>query len=251
MHPVPVPPPHQITRGTLQRGRLSYSQFQQGYRTGLEPILMAAAVPARAGQSVLEIGCGAGAGLLCLGHRVAGIKGQGVEKDPETAALAQLNLRANAQGDMDVITASFPEDITPAQKFDHCMANPPWHADKSSASPVPRRDLARRLGRDALRLWVQGCAAVLQHKGTLTLALPCALLDQAVTELTTGGFGGVTLYPFWPKTGREARIMLLQARFGVKSPARILPGLVLHEADGAFTPLARAVLEDGAALPGL
>lgn len=43
----------------------------------------------------------------------------------------------------------------------------------------------------------------------------------------------------------------MQARLGVKSPARVLAGLTLHEADGAFTPQARDVLENGTALPGL
>lgn len=56
---------------------------------------MAAAVPARHGQHVLEVGCGAGAGLLCLMHRVPDLHGTGIEKDSETAELARTNLLAN------------------------------------------------------------------------------------------------------------------------------------------------------------
>ncbi|MFT8371650.1 MULTISPECIES: tRNA1(Val) (adenine(37)-N6)-methyltransferase [Acetobacter] len=239
------------SQGTLLRGRIAYSQFQQGYRTGLEPILMAAAVAARPGQHVLEIGCGAGAGLLCLMHRVPDLHGTGVEKDSETAALARTNLLANKQVQASVITASFPEGVPDLLRFDHCMTNPPWHAPTGTASPEPRRDLARRMDMQTLPLWIKGAAAVLRHKGSLTLALPTALTDRAIAELSAHGFGGVTLYPFWPKTGREARILLIQAKLGVKSPARVLSGLTLHEADGAFTPQARDVLENGTALPGL
>lgn len=258
MHPAPPSPsapsaPH-TTQGFLLRGRVSYTQFAQGYRTGLEPVLMAAAVNARPGQNVLEIGCGAGAGLLCLMHRVADLQASGVEKDPQTADLARQNLRANGHPCATVLTGSFPEDwqsdSSEAARFDHCMANPPWHADNGAPSPEPRRDLARRLGQHTLRRWIEGCATILRHKGSITLALPTSLVDQALVALSAAGFGGSTLYPFWPKSGREARIMLVQARLGVKSPARLLPGLVLHEADGAFTTAARTVLEEGAPLGG-
>lgn len=212
---------------------------------------MAAAVPARPGQHVLEVGCGAGAGLLCLMHRVPDLHGTGIEKDSETAHLARANLASNKNEQATVLAASFPEGVSAPQRFDHCMTNPPWHATTGTASPEPRRDLARRMGMQTLPLWVKGAASILRHKGSLTLALPTALTDRAVAELVAHGFGGVTLYPFWPKADREARILLVQARLGVKSPARVLAGLVLHESDGAFTPQAREVLENGAPLPGL
>ncbi len=212
---------------------------------------MAAAVPARRDQHVLEIGCGAGAGLLCLMHRVPDLHGTGIEKDSETAELARTNLLANKKEQVSVLATSFPEGVPDHLRFDHCMTNPPWHATTGTASPEPRRDLARRMGMQTLPLWVRGAASILRHKGSLTLALPTALTDRAVAELVANGFGGVTLYPFWPKADREARILLVQARLGVKSPARVLSGLILHEADGAFTPQARDVLENGTALPGL
>ena len=68
-----------VTEGHLLGGRVRYAQPRVGYRTGIEPVLLAAAVAARAGERVLEAGCGAGAGLLCLAARVPGITGLGVE----------------------------------------------------------------------------------------------------------------------------------------------------------------------------
>jgi tRNA1(Val) A37 N6-methylase TrmN6 len=56
------------------------------------------------------------------------------------------------------------------------------------------------------------------------------------------------ILPFWPKPGRPARLVVLQAVRGGRGPARLLPGLVLHRADGGFTAEAEAVLRDGAAL---
>ena len=43
-----------------------------------------------------------------------------------------------------------------------------------------------------------------------------------------------------------ARRVIIRARKGVASPLRILPGLVLHEADGSYTADAANVLSGGA-----
>lgn len=239
-----------LSHDTLLGGQIAYAQFRTGYRTGLEPVLMAAAIPARTPHRVVEIGCGAGAGLLCLSQRIAGLTGTGIEQNTETAELARQNLSANARDKLTILNARFP-DTLPDGLFDHCLANPPWHAPDGTASAIERRDLARRAEPDTLKLWIHGAARLLRHKGSLTLALPASLMAAAIAQMTESGFGGVTTYPFWPKTGREARILLLQARYGVRSPARLLPGMILHEEDGRFTAQARTVLEDGAALPGL
>ncbi|MDE0704133.1 MAG: methyltransferase, partial [Rhodospirillaceae bacterium] len=58
--------------------------------------------------------------------------------------------------------------------------------------------------------------------------------------------GGPEILPLWPKAGRDAKRVLVRARIGGKGPARLLPGLTLHEADGRFTPAAEAVLRGGA-----
>jgi tRNA1(Val) A37 N6-methylase TrmN6 len=42
--------------------------------------------------------------------------------------------------------------------------------------------------------------------------------------------------------------MMLRAVKGGRSPFRVLPGLVLHTADGGFTSEAEAILRDGAPL---
>lgn len=241
----------EITRGTLLRGQIHYAQFIHGYRTSLEPILMAAAIPAKSGQSVLEIGCGAGAGLLCLLKRTTGVHGTGIEQDAATAELARHNLRENGWHNTPILTASFPEACTSLKSFDHCMANPPWHPRNSSSSPTPRRDLARRLGTDTLSSWIHGCASILRHKGSLTLSLPATLVAQAITALQKAQFGDITLYPFWPQIGKSARITLIRARLGLRSPSRIMAGMVLHEADGSLTKAARSVLDNAAPLPGL
>lgn len=53
-------------------GRLMVAQPKTGYRAGVDPVLLAASVPAVRGESVLELGCGVGVASLCLAARVPG-----------------------------------------------------------------------------------------------------------------------------------------------------------------------------------
>src|SRR6516225_6201355 len=71
-----------LTHGHLLDGRVRYAQPRRGFRSGIEPVLLAAAIPAVPVSRILEGGSGAGAALLCLAARVAGVQGLGIEQDP-------------------------------------------------------------------------------------------------------------------------------------------------------------------------
>ena len=79
------------TRDAFLGGKLRLRQPRRGYRAGIDPVLLAASVPARPGQSVLDLGCGAGAAALCLAARVGGLRLAGLERQADYAELARAN----------------------------------------------------------------------------------------------------------------------------------------------------------------
>ncbi len=87
-----------VTEDALLDGRVRLRQPVAGYRAATDPVLLAAACPARAGESALDLGCGAGAAALCLAARVAGMDLHGLEVQPAYAALARENAGARACG---------------------------------------------------------------------------------------------------------------------------------------------------------
>jgi tRNA1(Val) A37 N6-methylase TrmN6 len=236
----------QTTEGTLLGGRVKYRQFTTGHRTGFEPVLLAASVNAKPGDQVLEAGSGAGAALLCLGHRIAGLNGTGLEIDPTLAALANENFKINGlqnffclQGD----TTHPPFGGT----FQHAIANPPWFNPASTKSPDEKRALAHHAPTGLLADWVSGLTACLKSNGQIYLILPAASLSEALTHLKTHKYGAITLLPLWPRAGQAAAQVIITARRGARSPDRLLAGLTLHNEAG-ITPEAEAILRDGAAL---
>ncbi|WP_254070511.1 tRNA1(Val) (adenine(37)-N6)-methyltransferase [Acidisphaera sp. L21] len=235
-----------LTQGTLLGGRVTYRQPSAGYRTGIEPVLLAASVAARPGERVVEGGTGAGAGVLCLAARLPGVIAIGVERDAALAQLAQANIEANGFA-LARVDAGDIRDLPAEPRFDHAIANPPWHEPLGTASPTPMREAAKRATPGLLEAWTGRLGRSLRQGGTLTLLVPATLTAQALDAVTKAGCGGATLLPLWPRPGQEARLLLLRATKTGRGPCRILPGLVLHEGDG-FSAEARAILWEGAAL---
>jgi tRNA1Val (adenine37-N6)-methyltransferase len=234
--------------GTLLDGRVSYVQPQTGYRTGIEPVLLAASVPARPGERVLEGGSGAGAGLLCLAARVPGIIGIGVERDGDLAGLAQRNAAANGFANVSVTAADLLA-FNAGSPVDHAMANPPWHPADGTAAPDPRRDAAKRGRPGLIAAWARALGRGLRSRGTLTLIVPARAVAEALAALEAAGCGSPALFPLWPAAGQAARIILVQGVRGGRGGARVLPGLVLHDGPQRYSAAADSVLRDGAALP--
>lgn len=242
-----APPP---TEDALLGGRLRFLQPARGYRVAVDPVLLAAATAAEPGEAVLDAGAGSGAASLCLAARVPGCRVTGLEREPELLALARANVAANGlEGRVGLAAGDLL--ATPGPRgFDRVMTNPPFHAEAAATAPATATGRAAHLlaGGADLAAWIGACLARLRPRGWLTLVHRADRLDALLAALA-GRAGDVRVCPVWPRAGRAARRVLVAARRDSKAPACLLPGLVLHEADGRFTPAADAILRDGAPLP--
>ena len=72
--------------------------------------------------------------------------------------------------------------------------------------------------------------------------------DRTPEALAALGQRGVHLLPLWPRAGMTAKRAILLARKGSRAPFALLPGLVLHQADGRYIDETDAILRGGAAL---
>jgi len=246
--PVSCNPPDQATtEGHLWGGRLRYAQPGTGFRSGIEPVLLAASIPARERDHVLEAGAGAGAALLCLRARVPGLQAVGVEVNGVLARLAAANAQANGFDDIRFIEDRIETAVLPG-RFDHALANPPYHASGGTESPLAARETAKRGSKTLIRTWIGRLSAHLRAGGSLTLIVPPGLIPDCLAAMTEAQSPCTTVFPLWPKAGRPARLVLLRGIKQARAPTRLMPGLVLHQPDGSFTDAAQAILRDGASL---
>ncbi|WP_413717660.1 tRNA1(Val) (adenine(37)-N6)-methyltransferase [Silicimonas sp. MF1-12-2] len=235
-------------------GRIRLRQPRAGYRAGVDPVLLAASVPARPGQSVLELGTGTGAALLCLMARVAGLDGVGVERDPQLAALAAENAESNGIGAhiVEADLQEMPAELR-AMSFDHVLANPPFF-DRTGGSPA--QDASREGGRGEetpLPTWTEAGIRRLKPGGVLSIIQRIERLPQLLASLDQR-VGDLVVLPLAARSGREAKLFVLQAKKGAKGRFRLLPPFVLHSgpahlADGDdYTPETSSILRDAAPL---
>lgn len=240
-------------RDGFLNGRLQLWQPRRGYRAGADAVMLGAACPARPGQAVLELGCGAGVASLCLAARVAGLRLTGLELQEDYTALARRN-GAETGADFTVWTGDLAAPPAPlrAQSFDQVLMNPPYFGPGTPA-PDPGRATARHEA-TPLALWLETGLRRLTPGGGLTLIQRIERLPEALAGLQ-GRAGGIAILPIAARNGRAADRFLLHAIKGARRPLRLLPPFVLHAApahlgDGAedSSPAARAVLRDGAAI---
>ncbi|MDW3206975.1 MAG: methyltransferase [Alphaproteobacteria bacterium] len=234
-------------------GRLILAQPRHGYRAAMDPVLLAAAVPAvRPSEKVLELGCGVGTALFCYGTRVPDAHLTGLEIDADTADLARSNAAANGLSPRTSLQTgdilALPNGIAPGT-YHQVFANPPYMtAGAGDASPVEGRARSNVEGAARLKDWIWALLKCARPKGGIALIHRADRVDEILSRLH-GKAGDITVIPLWPRIGAPAKRVIVRARKGVRGGAILHPGLVLHgDGDTRYTDAASAILRNGAAL---
>jgi tRNA1(Val) A37 N6-methylase TrmN6 len=221
----------ELTLDAFIGGKVTVYQPRFGYRAGVDPVLLAGAVPAKSGQSVLELGCGVGVASLCLIARVPGLSVTGLEIQANYAALAAKNAKLN-KAPLTICTADLadlPADLN-QMSFDHVIANPPYfERGKSVAAVDAGRETA--LGESTpLDTWVKAAAKRLAPKGIATFIHRAERLPDLLTSFN-GRLGSIQVLPLVARTGRDAKLIIVRGKKGGKAAFRMHDSVVMHRGD--------------------
>jgi tRNA1Val (adenine37-N6)-methyltransferase len=232
--------PAETTEDRFLDGRLTVRQFAQGFRAGLDAVMLAAAVPAKSGDDILELGSGAGTASLCLAARVSGVSVTGAEVETSLVGLANQNATANKLGDRAVFVTvdvlALPADMR--RDYGHVFCNPPFHGSDGERPPDESHAAATR-DDGMLAQWLSVGVKRTASGGTFSCIVRADRTAEALDALPASG---VRVFPLWPRRGESAKRVILQLRKGSRAPLEILAGLVLHENDGTYTEQADAIL---------
>lgn len=244
----------ETTDNAFLGGRLQILQPKSGYRAGADPVFLAAAVEAKPGQSVLDLGCGVGTAMLCLSSRVPGLALYGVDVQADLVQLAAENLMRNhvVGTVLQANISDMPLDLR-SQRYDHVISNPPFF-DRGRGSPADQ--VGRETGRGetiGVSEWIDAALKRVLPGGQLTLV---GRTDRLPEYMAAIGFraGGMTVLPLSPRRQKPAKLFILRVIKGSKAPFSLLAPFVLHhgdrhERDGeSYSSEAQAVLRNGEAL---
>ena len=194
------------------------------------PVLLAAFVPARPGERVLDLGCGAGTAALCLAARVPGLDLHGLELQPDYADLARRNAAENG------LAAHRPRRRPPPSAR---RAPPPASSTtcsptrRSTAATPPRaadpgRDRAHREDDATLADWIAAGLRRLAPGGRLVLVHRADRLDEILAALSARA-GAIEVLPIASRAGRPASRVLVRARKDRAGPLTLWPPLTFHD----------------------
>jgi len=243
-----------VTEDAVLGGRLRLRQPRRGHRVGHDAILLAAAVPARAGETVIDLGAGVGAAGLALAARVPGIRLTMVELVPRLAALAAENAQLNGvSAEVVELDVAAPARVLAAtglrpDQAARVLRNRPFNDPaRQRVSPDRGRRLAHAAPRATLAAWTRTAARLLRPRGTLSLIWRADGLGD-VLEALAPAFGAAAVLPIYPRPNAAAIRVLVRAVKGSHAPLALVPGLTLNDADRRPTAATEALLRGGADL---
>ncbi len=198
-------------------------------------------------KNIGELGVGTGGVMLCLLYhaqhlwRTSSPDYHGYDCNGDFLALAQQSLQLNhfqAQ-----LHHADIQDISARGCFDALVMNPPYLPfDKQSGKArSDMRSQALYEGEVPLAQWLDMAGKLLVSGGWLFLVHQASRLDEIIS-LVTPKFGDIMVYPIYSHQGKPAKRILLAAKYCSGGEFKLLSGLVMHEASGAYTQQADDIL---------
>lgn len=234
------------SRDALLAGKVILEQPRQGYRAAIDPVVLAASLPLKPQQTLLDLGCGVGAAFLVAAFREPTLHVTGLEIQQDLAEIARINILHNQLESRACVVGGDVESSPFSQNsFDHVIANPPYYDENAAPASVHTgKAISHHAEGAALEAWVKTAAYLVKPKGRVSFVLPALRLVEVLSFMTRL-LGDITILPVYAKVDRPAERLIISGRKGVKSPFQMLPGIVLHEKDGVWTKEARQILEEG------
>ena len=177
-----------VTVDTLLRGRVTLVQPARGFRSSLDPLLLASFVRPPFGRFV-DIGCGTGALAFALAALDPEATGVAVELQPRLAGLAVRGLARNpfaarlAIVEADVRRAAGGASLPPAS-FDLVATNPPFRpVGGGFVSPDGERARANHEVTLKLAEWLDAAAALVRPGGRVAAVFVASRHDELLAEM--------------------------------------------------------------------
>lgn len=234
--PSPDPGGDDCTTDTLLRGRITLLQPARGFRSSLDPVLLADFLVPPFGR-VLDIGCGTGALAFLLLAADPASSGVAVELQPRLARLARAGAARNGfasrlaviEGDVGALA----EAELPPASFDLVATNPPFRRP-SDGLPSPHAEKAHANHEITLTLpqWSAVAARVVRPSGRVAAIFAAERLGELLARLAADGLGAARLRAVHPQADRPAARVLVEARPGPRAAPVVEPPLIVHGAHG-------------------
>lgn len=215
----------------------------RGHRSGMDAMMLAAAVPGSFAGRLADLGAGAGAAGLAVASRCPAATVLLVERSPEMAGFARASIALPQNRRIAARAEVLEADVALSGKaraaagledasFDFAIMNPPFNLGHDRPTPDELKKQAHVMEEGLLEAWIRTAAAIVRPRGGMAIiARPQSL--PAVLEGLRGRFGDARIMPIHPRADRPAIRIVLRAVRGSRKVLSLHPPLVLHCESGS------------------
>lgn len=247
----------------LRTGGLRLLQKRDGFRFGEDSVFLAAFAAsyylrsAKRPLRAADLGCGCGSVSILLSRRLPHVDITGIELIARTADAASRNSVLNGlsdrlrfvQGDLRDLRKDLPtrsHSLFPSRSFDLVVSNPPYRIPTTPVAPnavlASEMVIAREEITCTLDDLLSAAAYLLRARGRLVLVHGSDRLPDLMESLRRNHLEPETLRLVLPAVDRAPSCLLVSATAnGRPGGFRILPPLVVRDAEGIYTPEADAI----------
>ena len=221
----------------LQLNGLCIIQQKNGFRFGMDAVLLADFAEIKNNETVADFGTGTGILPILLAGRNKGCFYYLIDFQPELCELAERNMVMNELKSKiichDLINK--PDQELP-NKIDAIVCNPPYAEPKAAlASPDPVRSMARNQTEGTMKGFLRSAFHVLKGRGKLFMIYPAAAMLSIMSLLSHNHLEPKRFRLIYPTTDKAANLVLIEAVKDAKPGLHPQPPLIIRDKNGDLT----------------
>ncbi len=252
--------PYGETSDAFHRGAFHLIQpALKGHRSGIDAMILAAAVPDDCSGDVADLGAGAGAAGLAVAARCSHAKVTLIERSPDMLLYAEKSCTLAQNAHLRARLAWLQADVTMAgparhaaglsdNSFDFVIMNPPFNSPQDRATPDALKAQAHVMHEGMFESWIRTASGILRPRGQIAIIARPASLSEILAPLERR-FGQITILPIHARPEEPAIRVVITGIKGSRAPVFLAPALILHKSSGhEFTTRAESVINGCTAL---
>ncbi len=223
----------------LQLKGLQIIQKKNGFRFGMEAVLLSNFARISGSDTVADLGCGNGILPLLLCGREKGSMFYGFEIQPEASDLAERNIVLNGLEkriqifNTDVINAPA---ILGKKRVDAVICNPPWEEPKKGTiNPSVSVSTAKHQQDRGLEAFFQTAYRILKRRGRIFLVYPARGIFNLFNLLRMNRLEPKSYRMVYPTTDHPACMILTEAVRDGKPGLEAMKPLIIRNENGHLT----------------
>ena len=223
----------------LQLNGLKLLQRKDGFRFGMDTVILSDFATIRPGDTVADFGTGNGIIPLLLIGRGKGRYFYAFEIQSESADLARRNMLLNRVDDRVTI---FQDDVLNApscmagKKVDCVIANPPYGIPgKVLNHNCEKQEISRNQETDTMDRFLSSASRILKGRGRIAICYPAAQMLFLMDQLKSYRLEPKRFQLVYPFEDRAPKLVLIEAVKDARPMLHPLPPLVIYQKNGDLT----------------